>query len=182
MFSKMIKVMFVTLLFAIGSISCSACAKKVPVVNVPDAEPSATVPPVTPPTNILVKENDWQFVLPGTNWDKLEMCTKDGCPVLYQNKDKKSAIVFLKNPYEYSYDDFIITSIRGVKDAGGVISSAKQIELNGRKFVLVESVKNYNKVWMWLTLLNGQGYALSCGGSGDNHDLCFTIASTFKIN
>jgi hypothetical protein len=98
------------------------------------------------------------------------------------SKDKKAIVVFVTEKTTATYDQFVLMALRGIKDAGANIASAKQIDLNGHKFVLVESSKNGIKVWLWVTLLNGTGYGLSCGGPNDNHDLCFGVANTLKVN
>lgn len=187
MVSRMKRILLAATLLAVGAVSCTSCAGKTPTPSGPDAAPSASVTPIPPTpvpvnTDITVKQDNWEFVLPTSAWDQAVTCSQTGCPVAYMSKDKKAIVVFVSEKTNATYDQFVLMSLRGIKDAGANIASAKQIDLNGHKFVLVESSKNGVKVWMWVTLINGTGYGLSCGGPADNHDLCFGVANTLKIN
>jgi hypothetical protein len=183
MFLKITKILLVVSLLAGGIVSCSSCSGNTPAVSNPDPTPSVSAIPPTPiPLDTLVKKDNYEFTLPGNSWNQVETCKNAGCPVAYMNKDNNAVVAFMSENTSDTLDKYVLSAIRGMKDAGANISSTKQIDLNGHKFVLVESSKNNVKVWMWITLLNGQGYGLSCGAPDDVHDLCFAIANTLKIN
>jgi len=183
------KTLIATVLLAIGMASCSACGNTPPASS-PDATPTAAptpsvpVPPLPVPTNILVKRANWELTLPGTQWDidTTSQCDSGVCSVAYQSKDNLSLVMFISEIYSGTYDQYVIETIRGIKDAGATIASAKAADLSGNAATVIAASKDAIRVWTWVTVIGGHGYNLSCGGSIDNHDLCFGVASTVKIN
>lgn len=177
-------------LVAIGVTACSSCANKTPAPSTPDVvvapDASVTVTPVPPtpvPTTVKVSQDGWEFTLPSSGWDAMESPPAHSVALL--NKDRKNIIVMVSEPFPGKYEEYVLMALRGVRAAGATITSAKQVEVNGGKFVLIESSKNGMRVWMWVTLIKGQGYGFSCGGAASDdsqHDLCFGVADTLKIN
>lgn len=177
----------ISLLLSLVTISCSSCAKKTPNATVPDAAPSASttvtpVPPPPAPTTITVKGDSWEFVLPADGWKALNEAPTNS--TAFVNPTKNNLVVMVSEAFPGTYDQYVIMAVRGAKDAGATIKSTKQVEVNGHKFVLIESSKDNISVWMWVSLVNGQGYTLACGGPTDpaQQELCTGIASTLKIN
>lgn len=175
------------LLLAVSSVSCTSCAKKTPDPTTPDATPtpSATVtpePPVPVVTTVTVKQDNLTLTLPSAEWVAIQNPPPHAQAWL--NLAKKNGVVVVSEDYAGSFESYVLYALRGVKDAGGLVASAKQVEINGTKFVLVESSKNGMRVWMWVGLVNSHGYGVSCGGPASDatqQDLCNGIASTIKI-
>jgi hypothetical protein len=195
MFTKMKKLFIPLMLVALGATACSSCAHKTPDPTAPtpvvDASVSATPAPapapsasVAPPvkTGLKVSQDNWELTLPSDAWQKIPDAPGD--VAAFMNKEQHNLVILVTEKFAGKYEEYVLMAVRGLKGAGATIISAKQIELNGHKFVLVESSKSDVRVWTWVTLLNGQGYGLACGGPAADeaqHDLCFGIANTFNI-
>jgi len=186
MISSMKKTFAIISILTLGIVSCSSCARKTPDPSTPAPAPPVTVTPVPPtpvPTTTVIKQDNVEFTLPTDEWKKLESPPSHSVALI--NPVKKNIIVFVNEDFSGTYEQYVLVALRGVKDAGANVASAKQTEVNGHKFVLIESSKNGMRVWMWVTLLNNHGYGFSCGGpDGDTtqRDLCSNIMGTLKIN
>lgn len=185
------KLLPIMLLLGTGLMSCTSCASNTLPVEVsseptstalPTATPSASSDPVPVRTDVLVKKNKCEFTLPGLEWKSLPTCDEDNCPVAFVNKDETGLVVLLNEKFESSFDDYVLTMLREVKEAGATVDSVSEVTLSGHKFILMDSSKDNVRVWLWVGLVGDQGYVLSCGGPVDNHDLCFDIAKSFKLN
>lgn len=182
---KKILLTMTAVLATVGVVSCSSCASKPPPeptpvpVEVVDAAPPA-------PTTVKVTGPNWELTLPGPGWDSNQSCAPDGtCTTVLVNEARKNVVLFVGKPYNGTSDQYVLTAIRAIKDAGANVASTKQIQLNGHNFVLIEANRSDNvKVWLWFTILSNHGYELSCGGVDDGHqlELCSGVASTLKIN
>jgi hypothetical protein len=179
-------------LLALGLISCSSCAKKettapvceggscpLPTPTPPDA--SVTPPP---PTDQVFSGTGWSLTVP-PGWDKVEPPAETkGLEVLLLNKDKHNLILVIREAFPGTSAEYTLEALRGLKGAGATLNSAKQVDINGNKFVLIDSNKDGVRMWMWVTVQNGSGLALSCGGPAieDWHQaICSTVASSLKL-
>ena len=183
-------------LLALGLISCSSCSScakndtiqseceggSCPITPHPSASPSdSTTPP--PPTDQVFSGTGWELTVP-PGWEKINppQETKD-LEVMLLNTEKHNLILLFKEPFTNTSAEYTLEALRGLKGAGATFVSAKQVELNGNKFVLIES-KNGVRMWVWVTVQNGSGFALSCGGPEleDWHkDDCSTVANSLKL-
>lgn len=196
MITKMKKLLIPLMAIALSVTACSSCTHKTPPPSSPDATPSTTasatpsappsasVTPPTPPASNKFSLSSLEFTLPSDGWKQAPLDASADTLVLL-NPEKKNLIVVVTEKYDGKYQDYVILALRGIRGAGATIVSAKQVEINGHKFVLVESNKSNVKVWMWVTLLNGQGYGLSCGGPSvddSQKDLCAGVANTINLH
>lgn len=195
MVTKMKKLLIPLMALAFSVTACSSCTHKTPPPSSPDAAPSASVsatpspPPsasVTPPpvTANKFSLSGLEFTLPSDGWKQAPLDASNDTLVLL-NAEKKNLIVVVTEKYDGKYQDYVLLALRGIRGAGATVVSAKQVEINGHKFVLVESNKSNVKVWMWVTLLNGQGYGFSCGGPSvddSQKDLCAEVANTINLH
>lgn len=185
------RLLFVLPLLIMGLVSCTSCTKKETVAppcdggSCPMPTASSTTPPV--PTALpdqVLSEEDWSVSLPA-GWSKLEPpMPAPELKLFYGNKDKMNLVIFVKEPFQGTNAEYILEGLRGIKDGGGKIASARQVDLNGNKFVLVDSTKDNIRMWMWILAKNGFGYALSCGGPATDagqEDICTKIANTVTI-
>jgi hypothetical protein len=167
---------------ALGIVSCSACAKQEQTpVEVPAPAPTVVVPP--PVTTVVIRNDNLEATLPNDGWKVMEV--PEGAPIkAFMNPTLKNLVLLSKQADASTYEQFVLGALRGVKDSGGVVASAKQVILNGHKFVVIDATKNNVQFFMWVSLENGFGYDVSCGGPVEltPHDLCFSIANTVKIN
>ncbi len=174
------------LVLALSLVSCSSCAKKTPdPVTPPGPDAGTTVTPEPPKpvvTTVTVKQDGLELTLPSAEWVALQNPPPHAQAFI--NATKKNGVVMVAEDYTGSFESYVLYALRGIKDAGGLIASAKQVEVNGQKFVLVESTRSGMKVWLWVGLVNAHGYGVSCGGPESDptqKDLCNGIASTIKI-
>lgn len=187
------------MLLTTGILSCSSCTKK-EVVTDPelpeqtcdedncaessekeDASKEDSSIPVTPEQKPQVFSGDtWELTLP-VGWKKTEQVSEDTI-LTATLKDEHLIFFLLKEEYKGPYENYIISAIRGIKNAKLEIKSLKQVEINGTKFVLLETYKDDFNLLIWITAKNGFGYGLSCGGpTSPKFDECTQIASSFKI-
>lgn len=130
----------------------------------------------------LVSGDTWQITLP-LGLQKKPVTKTDIVLSAFLDKEKV-LLVLLKEKFSGSFEQYTISSARGIKDAGATIQSSATVELNGAKFALLEAVKNDVKIWSLVTTKNGFGYGLSCGGPSphdDAHTVCTSITNTFTL-
>ena|SRR5574339_638507 len=178
-------------LLSIGLISCSSCAKKEttpPVCEggscpLPSATPTTPTPP-PPPVDTVVTGAGYEVTIPN-GWKALTPPEETpGLEFIYMNPDKHNMFLLIKESYPGTSAEYTLEALRGLKGSGAHLNSAKQVEVNGNKFVLIDSDKNGVRMWMWVTVSNGSGLALSCGGPADedwHQGICSTVASSLKL-
>jgi hypothetical protein len=186
------RLLFVLPLLIMGLVSCSSCAKQETVAppcdggscTLPTATATATATTPPAPPDQVFSEDDWSVTIP-TGWAKME--PPEPAPELklfYGNKEKMNLVIFVKEAFPGTNAEYVLEALRGIKDGGGKIAAARQVDINGNKFVLVDSSRDNIRMWMWILAKNGFGYALSCGGPvGDTgqEDICTKIANTVTI-
>ena len=182
------RLLFVLPLLVLGLVSCSKHNEPSPPCDggvCPLPSVSETVPPVStaPPVQVLAQENWSVSVQPG--WEPMESPLQDShIRVFVGNKEKQNLVVFVKEPFAGTNAEYILEGIRGLKDGGYKIAGARQVDINGNKFVLVDSSQGNVRIWMWIVAKDGFGYALSCGGptvDTSQEDMCTSVANTLTI-
>lgn len=132
---------------------------------------------------LVVAEDDWEISLPSDAWEAQK---PDGdIKLVAGNKELHNLIMFAKEEFPGSFEQYVRIMIKGLRQQSHLIS-AKPTQLNGMKFVLVETVRSSARVWIWVTVRNGFGYGLTCGGVEEDgeqlqHDTCFAVANTLKL-
>ncbi len=184
----------------LGLASCTGCTKKdtTPVCtgancalpSAPDAAPAPTdagvtpVPPATSGSQTLSGVG-WSLVVP-EGYDTVVDESEEKQPeVLIANEEEHSVILLIKEPFARSTSEYALAALRGITEAGGVLIANKQADLNNNKYVLLDSSKDGIRVWAWLTVKNGFGYSLSCGGPAneDHHEaLCTEVADSLNLH
>lgn len=187
---KMHKILFILMVMTAGLVSCSSCSHPTPTPSNPDGAPTPSasvtvtpVPPIPVPTTVTVKLDNAEFTLPDGGWTQVQ--NPPAHSTAYLNMAKKNIVILVSEDYPGTYEQYVLMALRGIKDAGAQVASAKQVDVNGNKFVLVESSKNGVTAWMWVTWASNHGYGFSCGGptsDATQKDLCSSIAGTLKIN
>lgn len=194
------KFMFLSCLpLIICLISCNACTKSnnvVPPGNVcvdsgcpmdaHDADQSvndSVDSSVDAAVSKVISGSSWEFTIP-TGWESKKSSDKTVAALLF-NEVNQELVMLLHEPYNGPVEGYVIEAIRGMKDVGAKLISSKQTEINGTKYTLLESKKNSNYVWAWVTVKDGYGYVFTCGG--DENELfkhqasCLSIVNTFKV-
>lgn len=172
----------------IGLVSCSSCSKKETSPAPCDAgtcsTTTVTIPAPPPPSEQVLHEEDWSLSLP-QGWEKLNPPTAaPEIKVFYGNESQKTLVIFMKEPFAGSNNEYVLSALRGLKDNKGVLNTLRQVDLNGNKFVLLDSTYNSVRMWIWIVVRNGFGYSLSCGGPADmsnQEEICTNIANTLKV-
>jgi hypothetical protein len=170
-------IVIITLL-ALGIVSCSSCAKQ----DQTPVEVPAPAPTVVAPAPLTINNDNLEVTFPSNDWKQLDVALNAKA---FANPNLKNLVILSKESVSYTYDQYILVNLQGVKQAGGVVASVKQQDINGHKFMLVDSSKNGSQVLMWITLENGFGYSVACGGPSEGtkqKELCLAIAGTIKIN
>lgn len=126
----------------------------------------------------------YEFVVP-SDWVKMDLPEDpDGIEVLLVNDKKNNLVLLAKEKFSGTSSEYVLEALRGIKAAGATFNSAKQVELNEVQFVLIDSDKSGVSMWLWVTVRNGYGYGLSCGGlaTDESHkSICFNIASSLIL-
>lgn len=177
-------------LLAIGLISCSACAKKdatePPCTGSTCPSPTASpIVPVVQSTDQVLSADNWSLSVPQA-WAKMNTTpVPPEVLVFYGNQATKNLIILVKEPFAGTVSEYALEGLRGLKDGGAIVNTARQVNINGNSFVLVDSTRAGVRAWMWITAKNSFGYALSCGGPATDttqEDTCTSVANTLKIN
>jgi len=183
------------ILSSIGMVSCSSCvsSNSTPdssssstssVTAEPIVQPTSTFtgdagPPPTPTNTVVAKEN-WSFTLPNVWVNEGTECSPERCVVLFSSADETNVVVFVRESFGGTYDEFVIQTIRELKGAGATILSTMEAEINGHNFVLISSVKDSIMAEVWVTVEDNTAYSFACAGLNDIH-VCTTIATSLVI-
>lgn len=185
---NLMKKIAIALALTVGTVSCSACGKKLPEPQpveagvTPAPAPPVTPPPPPAPTTKEVSLGGLSVTLPNTSYN--EMTNAPPNAKAFMSTSPKSLVVLIEEPFEGSFDEYAIVAILGARRSGATVHSAKQVTVNGTNFVLVESSKDSITIWMWVTTKDGRGFGLSCGGPDEatQRALCTSIINTVKVN
>lgn len=134
----------------------------------------------------LAQEN-WSFVLPGSGWTDKDVPVPE-IKVAKLNDAMKMAVLFVKEDIgDATYQQYVVSTIRAFIEGGARINSIKQVKLSERKAILVQFDKEGEVIWAWITVADGFGYGLTCGGDIDvdagsaQHDFCQGVADSLQI-
>lgn len=170
---------------ALGLVSCSACAKKVPTPVVVDAAPApvdAGADVTDPKSDITPLSFENVYVtLPGQDWAMRQLSAE----IVIAIGPTSNLVVFVgKEPTKYNLEGYTLYSIREIREAGGIFLSSKQVEIDGTKYTLLEANKGASTLLSWLTVKDGVGYSFTCSSETTfkPQDACGQIASTLKIH
>ena len=172
------KKIIATLVLVAGLVSCSSCAKPIDPV-VPDSGSADAGLEV-------VIGDTWNFTLPNTGWRYEPV---DGAQSLnvYKNDTVNNLIIFAKEPFVGTLQQYSLLSVRGIKDTGTLsIIVSQPFPINGLQFITVGAVKpDGNHFWVWVAVKNSIGYTFVCGGAEtpdtSQAKLCEQIAGTIQI-
>jgi hypothetical protein len=157
--------------------SCSSCdeSNSKPDVQIIDSGTEELVEQV-------ISGSSWTIVLP-IGWER-EETTYPNIELVAAEKTNKSLLVFSKEPYTKSSDQFAIESFRTLRGEGAQLEETSVAIINNERFITAESIKGNIRMLVWLTVKNNFGYTILCGGSQDNIislSDCQKIISRFKI-
>jgi len=140
-----------------------ACPESNPV-NVKDSGVADTSLDSAGSTTVIT-EDTWELTLPGT-WDKHSLVKYDsGVQLIADNVPDENLLVFTQISYQGTLDQFAIESIRDLRNQYNIFNSSSVV-INSIPFVYVKAIDSDNlQLQTWLTVSNGFGYSLSCGGN-----------------
>jgi hypothetical protein len=150
------------------------------VVVTPSALPTAPPAPKAPYIG-----SSWSLVVPdGFERGEAKDPSVEG---FFINQNKKSLITVVKEQWAGSSQDYAFLGTIALKHAGIATTDPVQLTLNGETVTLIEGNADPEDIhaWVWMTVKNGYGYTLSCGGNGDPsqyRELCTGLFESFKIN
>ena len=131
----------------------------------------------------MVKQEDWQMAVP-TTFQVKSTDKKEVVYMSYSNSDN-ALLVVMKEKFTGTFEQYVLTSLRSSKDAGAKVESTKTVDSEGKKFVLLEATKDDIKIWTLVTVKNGFGYGVSCGGPPPYaalNSVCSFITNSFTLN
>ncbi len=182
------------MLFA-GLLSCNSCAKNNNVVppNVcwdagcaydshHDSPDSSEVADSAPQPKV-VSGTGWKLTLP-LGW-VLKDNVDPSMVVAGFNPDNKTLFMGMTEEYLGPVEGYLLEAVRGIKGAGGKIVSINPVDVNNKKFFLIESKKDSVQVWTWVTLRNNKGFVFTCGGSQEQAELhkadCQSVIDSLEL-
>lgn len=168
-------ILFLIALIASFNLSCYSCNNN-PTLDAGIDSGTADI--------VLIKEqvitgSNWELVLPSQQWNKKET-NRQNVELLAIDTSLANLVLFTKEPYNHSYDQFVIESLRTLRGESSFILKTSDIIISDIQFVQAETVKNDIHMILWVTVKDGFGYTLSCGGPEDTSD-CQKIANTLVI-
>ncbi len=169
------KTKLIFLLPIVGIISCTSC-------NTSKSDPP--IIHIEGSSKVTVAKDNWSFVLPSKDWEAQQQDAGLVADVLLINSQLHNIIIFLKEKFSGSLEEYSLLSIRGLAQAGGTFVKATELEINGNQFLKIESVKGSARGLIYLSVKNGFGYGFSCGGldlEGSQERICSEVSSTLQI-
>ncbi len=168
------------LLLSCGLVSCQSCSKKDSHTGtVPTTSNSVVVPP--PPTSQVVKDVNFKFVAPA-DWTQQTNPLDTNIKVMFTNTEKEGLFIMATLPFLDSYNEYILTSIRELKDNGIEVLQSTPVIINGEDFIVIDTAKDTIRASIWLSLKNGIAYQFTCGSRSDDlKGLCTTIANSIEL-
>lgn len=174
---------------ALGVVSCSSCSRP---KQTPLPSPNPSVNPTSPPVEevdasdsrrpFTINYSKLEVSLPNSDW---RMARPDTSGYVYLNSDLMNVVVLTREKTTESSDQYILTTLRSIKDAGNLIVSTKQVVIRGRNYSLIESRIEQDAVVIFLLVAvdDGLGYSIGCGGpmKADQQNTCATILGTAFI-
>lgn len=127
----------------------------------------------------------WSLVVPdGFTKEESKNPSIEG---MFINRDKKALITVVKEEWAGSSQDYAFLGTLALKHNGIATTDPVQLTLNGQIVTLIEGSADPEEIhaWVWMTVKDGYGYTLSCGGDGDPgqfRGLCTGLFTSFKIN
>lgn len=112
----------------------------------------------------VVSADNWQLVLP-REWAKQE--APKGVALLATNTKEQGLLLMTKEPYEGSYDEFAIETVRGLRGQGAEILTTSTVQAN-ELFVYIRSQQGDLIADTWVTVKDDFGYSVSCGSLSSN--------------
>jgi hypothetical protein len=122
-----------------------------------------------------IDRNNWHLTL-DSSWHE-ECCKVDFCATQARTN---ATVVVTTEPFEDSFDAFAILTIRGVRDQGMTLVKTQSLVMNDMPFVSLSTMNNDTKINTLLTVKEGIGYSVSCGGSNNLQDC--DVIKTFKVD
>lgn len=190
----MINMKKLLLLFTfLGLVSCSSCLKKDQVPNNPtqldggsDTVSDASTAPDAVPTYFKVADSNWEFKLPNNTWNQINSDVDlhfvfSG----YDNVVGKLLVIFQKEEFAGTTQNYTLFSIRGMRESGATLVSSSQVIINGNNFIQIEFVHDSYRVFQLIMVKRDFGYSLSCGGLGSSEtqkQVCDPIFNSLIIN
>lgn len=182
------KALFAMVLTGLLVSTCATHETKTPPDASSDGNCDTACPLPAPKVEVqTLSQENWSFQLPGSGWEDKDVPVPE-IKVAKLNDTLKLAVIFVKEQIgDATYQQYVVATIKAFMDAGGRINSIKQVQMAGRKTILVQFDRDGEVIWAWITTSDGYGYGLTCGGEIDvdagaaRHDFCQGVADSVQI-
>ena len=138
--------------------------------------------------DLVLSQDNWKLSVPDTGWLNNDP-PQPGFKVLLTNDEQHALLILIKDqlPNDETFAQFVVDTIKIDEASDVLVNAVKQVRIHDTKFIMVQGNRKGDTVWSWLTVKDGFGYTLLCGGEIDvdagssMHDMCQSIASTLEI-
>jgi hypothetical protein len=128
----------------------------------PDASP--TLPTPSTATNPVSIENI-SLTLPGADWRQV-LASKDSAgatKVFWASSSQNIMMAMTKEPFVGNTQMLAMLFLKGISEKGATLVSMKEVDINSRHMVLINSFTPQVNVSSVLSVVDGNAYNLSCG-------------------
>ena len=169
--------------------ACASHKDETPVVSPPVWEPVPTTTSNTPPAPVVsasqkITGDTWSFTVPG-NWNKINFDDEPTIKAVYGNSDIKGLVLIEQESFDGKLDDYAQQAASAILHQGDSLISSTEININGQIYYLIVGVKGEVTLRLWAIVVDGNAYALTCGGPTNSsviEESCNSIANSLVIH
>ena len=173
------RLLLVALLAVFGVLVYATCTDKPPKIQQVEKSFERTDPNVG---GLLLDKDEWRIVLSGKDW-KLTKPDNQQIVLMAIDNERKQMVLLIKEPTTATFEEYVVGTVKSMNMVGASLVSAGMDALNNEPFFLVATTTPTMQAW--ITVKNGFGYVLSCGGEPEDTEQftqrCQEIANTFQI-
>lgn len=156
--------------------------------NQPPCDTSCPFPkPVPPPIHKeTFSQENWSVTLIGDGWSPRPQVA-DEIKLAMQNRDQTCLVFVVKEKTDDSYGAYVVSTIRGFVESGGLIDSVEMVMVNGERWCLTQVDHSDEVIWLWVLVKDGFGYGFTCGcelnpdAGASQYRLCQSMMDTFQL-
>lgn len=160
--------------------ACSSCIEPTPTPTPTPVLDASLID--TSIKDTVITGSSWEVILP-IGWEERKTTVANVDFIAVQTTTKMLFMV-TKESYINSLDQFTIESFRYLRGEGAQLEQTSSKNINDVKYIMAESVKDNIRMFVWLTVKNGFGYTISCGGpegNSENMTACQNIILNFRL-
>lgn len=165
-----------------GMFSCShvqTAPVKPPVVPAPVIQPAPK--PVVIVTQLQdIKTEHWNVTIP-SNWTELP--NEEDVVQAYVSPNKEELVTLEEEPFVGSTNQFATSVLEQLASQGAKPVSVSKTHINEQDYIFATMMIDTTVSFVWVTVNNGNGFGLICGGPAFNIDVekdCRDIANSIE--